>query len=202
MGGGDPASLLLLEEYHHHHHQHHHHRLTTWEKKLFYTPEIKDAETRTGSFSSSSACEVFLKLHPSWICCVFCPRRLGRGGKRRQRRWRGGEKRRRRGSATAAAAAAAEVLPACAPSLHLPSSSPLSLLSPHPTSGEPEGYRQRAKHSGSVRTCTQTHTKHNTTQHNTGWLAARQGAPAPLLFCHPPSPSPPPPHSDVLSSPS
>lgn len=150
-------------------------------KKTFYTPEIKDAETRTGSFSSSSACEVFLKLHPSWICCVFCPRRLGRGGKRRQRRWRGGEKRRRRGSATAAAAAAAEVLPACAPSLHLPSSSPLSLLSPHPTSGEPEGYRQRAKHSGSVRTCTQTHTKHNTTQHRLAGCASRGSRTSPLL---------------------
>ncbi|CAB1419402.1 unnamed protein product [Pleuronectes platessa] len=88
----------------------------------------------------------------------------------------------RRGEAAGKRAATAEVLPAvCAPLLERhciilppPLFSPLS--SPHPTSREPEGYRQRAKHR----------------------------APTPLLFCHPVSSLTflSSPHFDVLSSPS
>lgn len=94
-----------------------------------------------------------------WICRVSYPR-AGRGKRRQRRWWRGGERRRRRGSVTAAAAAAAaEVLPASsAEEAFYHSSSPPSLFrsSPHPTSGEPEGYRQRAKHSGFMHICTYT----------------------------------------------
>lgn len=58
--------------------------------------------------------------------------------------------------------------------------------SPYPNSGEPEGYRQRAKHSGFMHICTHTQTQTHT---HTLRLAVHPGAPAPLVFFHPRFPS-------------
>lgn len=60
----------------------------------------------------------------------------------------------------------------------------LFCFSSHLNSGKPEGYRQRAKHSGFMHICTHSHKRTHTHR-----LAAHPGAPTPLVFFHPPSPS-------------